>query len=123
MDELNQVWTNLLLNSVHAMKGKGTLEIATFRVDQHVGVRITDDGSGIPEEERPRIFEPFYTTKARGEGSGLGLSIVRRIVTRHGGKIGVESRPGRTSVEVLLPLCGPGTTKETGAQDGADNAG
>jgi signal transduction histidine kinase len=89
------------------MKGKGTIEIETFRADDHVGVRITDDGPGIPEEAQPRIFEPFFTTKPRGEGTGLGLSIVHRIVAKHGGKIDVDSRPGRTSFTVLLPLDGP----------------
>jgi signal transduction histidine kinase/HAMP domain-containing protein len=112
VDELNQVWTNLLQNSTQAMKGEGKIEIETFRAGDHVGVRITDDGPGIPEEALPRIFEPFFTTKPRGEGTGLGLSIVHRIVAKHGGRIDVDSRPGQTSFTVLLPLEGPAAGAE-----------
>jgi signal transduction histidine kinase len=83
-------------------------------MDGGVAVRVIDNGPGIPDEVMPRMFDPLYTTKPRGEGSGLGLSIVRRILERHGGNIRVESNPGRTCFEVWLPLAhrrapGPGS--------------
>jgi len=76
-------------------------------VDSQVQVAIQDSGPGIPAEVAARIFEPFFTTKAKGEGTGLGLSISARIVEKHGGKIRVDSRPGRTRFEVRLPIDGP----------------
>ncbi len=103
-NELNQVWTNIIHNAVQAMKGMGTLTIETYRKPGYVGVRITDTGPGIPDAIRGRIFDPFFTTKDQGEGSGLGLGITQQIVQRHRGRISVESEPGRTSFEVLLPL-------------------
>jgi signal transduction histidine kinase/HAMP domain-containing protein len=107
VDELNQVWTNLLHNAVQALDGKGEISIETAREDSDVAVRIIDSGPGIPPEIMKRIFEPFFTTKPKGEGSGLGLGIVRRIVKKHGGIVEVESRPGRTCFTVRLPLAGP----------------
>lgn len=104
INELNQVWTNLIHNAIQAMNGMGTLTIETARKDSYLAVRITDSGPGIPETVRGRIFDPFFTTKAPGTGSGLGLGICQQIVERHGGRILVESEPGRTSFEVLLPL-------------------
>jgi signal transduction histidine kinase len=113
VDELNQVWTNLIHNAVQALDGQGEIAIETEEVEGGVVVRVIDDGPGISQEVRPRLFEPFFTTKPRGEGSGLGLSIVRRILDRHGGKITVESLPGRTCFEVWLPrrpqAAAPGT--------------
>lgn len=103
-DELNQVWTNLIHNALQAMSYKGTLEIATRQVDGHVVVQVTDNGGGIPPDVQQRIFEPFFTTKATGEGSGLGLSIVRKIIAKHDGEIQVESEPGRTIFTVRLPV-------------------
>ena len=114
-DELNQVWTNLIQNSIQAMQGEGTIDIETFCEGGHVGVRICDSGPGIAEEVLPRVFEPFFTTKPRGEGTGLGLSIVQRIVQKHGGRIDVESEAGRTVFKVTLPLLGPPT--EEGVED------
>lgn len=102
--ELNQVWTNLIHNALQAMNGRGRLTIETWRDGAFVGVRITDTGPGIPESIRGRIFDPFFTTKDQGEGTGLGLGITQQIVQRHQGRITVESEPGRTSFEVLLPL-------------------
>ena len=100
VDELNQVWTNLIHNAVQALDGPGEIAIET-EADGTGVVRVIDNGPGIPPEVMPRIFEPFFTTKPRGEGTGLGLGIVRRIVVeRHGGQIRVESRPGRTCFEV-----------------------
>jgi signal transduction histidine kinase len=107
VDELNQVWTNLIQNSVQAMNGEGQLLIETFQEGELVCVRIMDDGPGIPEEVREKIFEPFFTTKPRGEGTGLGLSIVQTIVDKHGGTIEIDSKPGATACTVRLPVTGP----------------
>ena len=104
VNELNQVWTNLIHNAIQAMKGMGKVTIETYRKEGYVGVRIIDTGPGIPEEVRGRIFDPFFTTKDQGEGTGLGLGIAQQIVQRHRGRIEVASEPGRTSFEVLLPL-------------------
>jgi len=103
--ELNQVWTNLIDNAIDAMPDGGTLRIETARDGSFVLVRIIDSGSGIPLEIQPRIFEAFFTTKPVGEGTGLGLDIVQRIVAQqHGGRIDVDSRPGRTMFTVRLPI-------------------
>jgi signal transduction histidine kinase len=104
--ELNQVWTNLIHNAIQAMDGRGEILIETKAQGGEVEVAIQDSGPGIPPEIAARIFEPFYTTKAKGEGTGLGLSICARIVEKHGGKISVDSRPGRTRFEVRLPVSG-----------------
>jgi signal transduction histidine kinase len=103
-DELNQVWSNLLHNSIHAMNNKGTLEIRICKQDNLVVVNITDSGHGIPEDLRDRIFQPFFTTKPRGEGSGLGLDIVKKVIEQHGGQITFDSRPGLTTFSVKLPI-------------------
>jgi signal transduction histidine kinase len=121
VDELNQVWTNLISNAQQALAGKGTIVIETL-VDPgdrsesgplHLGnasvvVRVIDDGPGVPADALPRIFEPFFTTKAKGEGTGLGLGIARQIVAKHGGDMRCESEPGRTVFEVRLPVAPPG---------------
>lgn len=103
-DELNQVWTNLIHNSLQAMENKGTLAIAVYHQGEHLFVSITDSGTGIPPEIQPQIFTPFFTTKPPGEGSGLGLDIVRRIVNKHQGEVNVESQPGATTFTVKLPI-------------------
>ena len=101
--ELNQVWTNLLDNAIDASPPGGTLRI-TARTDGALAcVEIADEGSGIPADVLARIWEPFYTTKPPGEGTGLGLDVVQRIVRQHGGRIDVESAPGRTAFTVCLP--------------------
>jgi signal transduction histidine kinase len=106
--ELNQVWTNLIDNAVHAMEGKGTLTVRTAREGDRVLVEVGDTGPGIPEELRRRVFEPFFTTKPVGEGTGLGLDISYRIVVnRHGGDLTLTSTPGDTRFRVLLPLTEP----------------
>ncbi|NEQ31290.1 MAG: GHKL domain-containing protein, partial [Leptolyngbya sp. SIO4C5] len=103
--ELNQVWTNLIDNAIDAMDGKGTLTIKTCRFQDFVRVEIIDSGTGIPPEIQSRIYEPFFTTKAVGKGSGLGLETVRRIVeNRHHGTLAVESVPGKTCFAVCLPV-------------------
>ncbi len=103
-DELNQAWTNLIHNALHAMKNKGTLTIEVGRQDNQVVVSITDSGDGIPETIQQKIFQPFFTTKPPGEGSGLGLDIVRKIIDKHDGTIAVESQPGKTTFIVSLPM-------------------
>ncbi|MEN0070196.1 MAG: ATP-binding protein [Propionicimonas sp.] len=102
--ELNQVWTNLVDNAADAMTDGGTLRITVRPEGQGVLVELADTGVGMPPEVAARAFEPFYTTKDVGAGTGLGLDIARRIVVeRHGGQIGIESRPGATVVRVRLP--------------------
>jgi signal transduction histidine kinase len=103
--ELNQVWTNLLVNAIDALGESGTISVSTRRESDCAVVEISDDGPGIPDEARGRIFEPFFTTKPVGQGTGLGLDTVRRIVEeRHRGTIEVESRDGETTFRVWLPL-------------------
>ncbi len=103
--ELNQVWTNLLDNAIQAMNGEGTLTLRTTREDDCVRVEICDTGPGVPEQLQVKIFQPFFTTKPVGQGTGLGLDISYRIVVeRHGGDLSVESVPGDTRFIVKLPL-------------------
>ena len=102
--ELSQVWTNIIDNAIDAMGGTGELRVRTFREDDCVVVEIGDNGPGIPPEVQPRIFEPFFTTKAVGEGTGLGLDTVQRIVKKHRGNIQVHSKPGDTRFQVRLPM-------------------
>jgi len=104
--ELNQVWTNIIDNAIDAMHGKGELRVRTYQQDGCVVVEIADNGPGIPEEVQPHIFEPFFTTKGVGEGTGLGLDTVQRIVKKHRGNIQVTSKPGDTRFQVWLPLAG-----------------
>src|SRR5580700_5429974 len=102
--ELNQVWTNIIDNAIDAMHGKGELRVRTYRDDRCAVVEIGDNGPGIAEELQPHIFEPFFTTKGVGEGTGLGLDTVQRIVKKHQGSIQVTSKPGDTRFQVWLPL-------------------
>ena len=102
--ELNQVWTNIIDNAIDAMGGKGELRVRTYRDDGCVVVEIGDNGPGISPEVEPHIFEPFFTTKRVGEGTGLGLDTVQRIVKKHRGNIQVKSKPGNTRFEVWLPV-------------------
>jgi len=102
--ELNQVWTNIIDNAIDAMGGKGELRVRTYREDTCVVVEIGDNGPGISREVQPHIFEPFFTTKGVGEGTGLGLDTVQRIVKKHRGNIQVSSKPGETRFQVWLPL-------------------
>ena len=104
--ELNQVWTNIIDNAIDAMHGKGELRVRTYRDDACAVVEIGDNGPGIPPEIQSHIFEPFFTTKGVGEGTGLGLDTVQRIVKKHGGTIQVTSKPGDTRFHVWLPLAG-----------------
>ncbi|TGL63285.1 ATP-binding protein [Leptospira sarikeiensis] len=103
-DDLLHVWTNLIYNAAQAMSFKGVLKIKVCNKDKNsIQVRISDNGPGIPESIQERIFEPFFTTKAPGEGSGLGLDIVKRIVENHGGLVGFETSPEGTSFLITLP--------------------
>src|SRR5262249_40143881 len=87
VDELNQVWTNVIANAQQALGGRGTIVIETLVDGGAAVVRVIDDGPGVPGQVLPRIFEPFFTTKAKGEGTGLGLGIARQIVAKHGGEV------------------------------------
>jgi len=102
--ELNQVWTNIIDNAIDAMHGKGELRVRTYRDDGFVVVEIGDNGPGISADVQPHIFEPFFTTKRVGEGTGLGLDTVQRIVKKHRGNIQVTSKPGDTCFQVWLPV-------------------
>lgn len=119
-DELNQIWTNLIHNSIQAMNGEGTILIHLFReanspekvdIDKrdleyhgsYVGISIEDTGPGIPVEIRSKIFEAFFTTKPVGEGSGLGLHIIGKILEKHRGALVLESMPGKTKFTILIP--------------------
>jgi len=104
--ELNQIWTNIIDNAIDAMHGQGELRVRTYLDGDCVVVEIGDNGPGIPEEVEPHIFEPFFTTKGVGEGTGLGLDTVQRIVKKHRGNIQVDSEPGNTRFQIWLPLAG-----------------
>lgn len=102
---LNHVWTNLVDNAIDAMGGKGHLTVRTAKDHDSLLVEVVDDGPGVPPELLERIWEPFFTTKPMGQGTGLGLDIIRRVVVdRHHGDVRVESKPGRTAFQVRLPL-------------------
>lgn len=106
-DELTQIWSNLISNAVYAMSYQGSLTISVSQAPDYVQVDITDTGKGIVNELQTKIFEPLFTTKPKGEGSGLGLSIVKKIVDRHTGQINVASSPSQTTFSVFLPIAAP----------------
>jgi signal transduction histidine kinase len=108
--ELNQIWANLIDNALDAIPQSGRVDVRANREEGRVVVRVIDNGSGIPEEIGPRIFDPFFTTKPVGQGTGLGLDIVRRLVRHNDGDITFESRPGRTEFRVALPAVEPRST-------------
>jgi len=103
-DELNQVWTNLIHNALQAMNYQGTLTINVINQSDRVLIQITDNGGGISPEIQSKIFEPFFTTKPAGQGSGLGLDIVKKIIEKHKGTIEVKSVPRETTFTVCLPI-------------------
>ncbi len=108
--ELNQVWTNIIDNAADALQGQGEITIRTRHEGEWVVIEIEDDGPGIPAEIQPRVFEPFYTTKPPGQGTGLGLDISYNIVAHnHRGDINVFSEPGKTCFRVRLPVNAPPT--------------
>ena len=102
--ELNQVWTNLIDNAADAMQGNGELKIRTMREGEEIMVEFVDNGPGIPPEIQTKIFDPFFTTKPMGEGTGLGLDTVYRIVRKHRGNVTFASHPGYTCFRVRLPI-------------------
>ncbi len=102
--ELNQVWTNLIDNAIDAMSGKGELIVRTSREFNSLLIEIIDNGPGIPDAVKPHLFEPFFTTKGVGEGTGMGLDTVYRIVRAHRGEVSFDSQAGRTNFQVRLPL-------------------
>ncbi|NBU98824.1 MAG: HAMP domain-containing protein, partial [Spirochaetia bacterium] len=105
--ELNQVWTNIIFNAIQAMKNKGILTLQVREeaedLNKYIVIVIQDNGSGIPIEIQPKIFDAFYTTKKSGEGSGLGLHICKQIVDKHKGSITVESEVGKTTFTIKIP--------------------
>jgi signal transduction histidine kinase len=106
--ELNQVWGNLIDNALDAVQDGGRVEVNAKREGQRVVVRVVDNGPGIPAPIRERIFDPFFTTKPMGQGTGLGLDIVRRLVRHNDGTIEVDSQPGWTEFRVALPTAEAG---------------
>jgi signal transduction histidine kinase len=104
--QMNQVWMNLLSNAADAIPGQGVIAIETAMKDaDHVIIKISDTGAGIPAENRELIFEPFFTTKVNKQGMGLGLTITKKIIDKHNGKIKCESKEGQgTSFSVILPI-------------------
>jgi len=102
--ELNQVWTNLIDNAIYALSKNGELIIETSCDNRNVSVKIIDNGTGIPVEIQSRIFDPFFTTKKVGDGTGIGLDLVNRIVKHHNGEIKVNSKPGKTEFTICIPV-------------------
>jgi signal transduction histidine kinase/predicted CoA-binding protein len=102
--ELNQVWTNIIDNAIDAMNGKGEIIIKTRKDGEWVIVELEDNGPGIPEDIQEKIFSPFFTTKAVGKGTGLGLNISYKIIEKHSGDVKVFSKPGKTRFQVSLPV-------------------
>ena len=102
--ELNQVWTNIIDNAIFALQKNGEIIIETTCNAEYVYVKIIDNGSGIPPEILSRIFDPFFTTKKVGEGTGIGLDLVQRIIKNHNGEIKVNSKPGRTEFIICIPV-------------------
>lgn len=104
-DELNQVWSNIIHNALYAMDNNGELTISTCLINNNIEIRIIDTGIGMSYEVKEHIFEPFYTTKPLGEGSGLGLDIVKKIITKHNGTIEVDSVEDiGTELIITLPI-------------------
>ena len=102
--ELNQVWTNLMDNALDAMPNGGTIKISIKVDGPCLFIRFIDSGTGIPPEVLPKIFDPFYTTKGIGQGTGMGLDVVQKIMSHHKATIEVDSEPGRTEFKIWLPI-------------------
>jgi len=105
--ELNQIWTNLIDNAADAMKNKGELRLRAVREGEEVLIEVGDNGPGIPKAIQSRIFEPFFTTKGVGDGTGLGLDAVHRLVRKMRGTISFTSVPGDTRFQVRIPIHQP----------------
>jgi signal transduction histidine kinase len=106
--EINQIWMNLIDNAIDAAPEHSHVSVAARMEGADIIVSVVDNGSGIPADIRQSIFDPFFTTKPVGEGSGLGLDIVRRVVDWHNGDVSLDTAPGRTEFRVRLPIGGPG---------------
>jgi signal transduction histidine kinase len=117
--ELNQVWTNLIDNAIDAMDGNGELLLHTAHDPDGVSVEIGDNGPGVPANIQSQIFDPFFTTKKVGEGTGLGLDTVARIVRKHHGRITLKSKPGDTRFRVWIPFDQP--RPQNNSQEGSNN--
>jgi signal transduction histidine kinase len=102
--ELNQIWSNLIDNALDAVPKSGRIDVSASYEHHRVVVRVVDNGGGIPAENRERIYDPFFTTKPVGQGTGLGLDIVRRLLSHNDAEIELESAPGRTEFRVSLPI-------------------
>ena len=112
-DEVRQAFVNVMTNSVQAMQGEGVLFLATETQEGAVKVTIRDSGPGIPKPYLGRVFDPFFTTKGQGEGTGLGLTVVQRIVTKYGGRIQIQSEEGRgTSCFITFPVHASTSSRE-----------
>jgi two-component system, sporulation sensor kinase E len=113
-DQISQVLLNLLVNAIHAMPDGGTLRLTLSRRDRHLVLAVADTGHGIPKDVLPKVFNPFFTTKEVGKGTGLGLTVVHGIITEHGGTIAVDSEPGRgTTFTLTLPIHEEGDQETT----------
>ena len=104
VSEINQVWTNLIDNAIDAIEKDGKIKISTYREIDSVIVEIEDSGPGIPDEIKTKIFDPFFTTKNIGKGTGLGLDITQKIISKHNGSICFDSKPGKTVFTISLPI-------------------
>jgi signal transduction histidine kinase len=111
--ELNQVWTNIIDNAIYAVPQNGVIAIKTSCFKNDIIVSITDNGRGIPKEILSRIFDPFFTTKKVGEGTGIGLDIVKNVIKRHNGDINVNSKEGKTEFVVTIPVSQHSFTEES----------
>jgi signal transduction histidine kinase len=120
--ELNQIWMNLLENALDAVAYGGEIVVQAQQDMDAIVVSVIDNGHGIPDDIKSRIFDPFFTTKAVGQGTGMGLDIVRRLVFNQKGEIEVDSQPGRTEFRVTIPMASPATTPPTGVRAAAEPA-
>jgi signal transduction histidine kinase len=114
--DLNQIWTNLIENALDAVPASGRVDVSASAERGGVIVRVVDDGPGIPDEIREKIFDAFFTTKEAGKGTGLGLEITRRLVLANGGDIEFDSLPGHTEFRVMLkraPAVPPAATAQS----------
>ncbi len=116
-NEIEQVFVNIIGNAVQAMRGRGRLTLKTWRGNEHIFISISDTGCGIPQALVSRIFDPFFTTKNPGQGTGIGLSIVYKIVNKYGGRISVASEQGvGTTFTIQFPI----TTESQGGEPWKD---
>src|SRR5439155_13433432 len=99
--KIQQAVLNLLMNAAEALPSGGEIRLGLDQEAEHLRIRVTDNGVGISPEALPRIFEPFFTARHDGSGTGLGLSVVRRVLEEHGGRVEVQSLPGAGSTFTL----------------------